>query len=135
MMNTPTRWARLGAILVVVVATVACSRLYGIKLRAEGRQVEPACVDRALEGLEVVKRTQHREDWIGWELPGPGAATRVDLVGEREVSVSWARSNRPFPIEDCVRMKPYVAEMYDRVRASCTSLPAHPRDLDLPCSE
>jgi hypothetical protein len=124
------------AALALAVACLACSRLYGLKLRAEaGSPLAPACIDAALAPLEHVERTQHREDWIGWELPGPAGATRVDLVGEREVSVSWTRINRPFPAADCVRMKPFVDGLYDRVRAACPALPATARELDIPCAE
>ena len=127
-----------GAVLaaVAVLALVACSRLYGIKLRAESsRTLDPSCVDAALSDRENVRSTRHRDDWTGWEFPGPHGRTRVDLLGDDEVHVSWTQLNRAFPAAACIQMRPFLEELYEDVRTSCAGLPPRAHEVDLPCSE
>lgn len=125
------RW--LGPLL--VLALVACSRLYGIKLRAEAAEPVPAgCIDTTLRA-DQARRTEHRTGWTGWEFAGPAGPVRVDLLGGDVVQVEWARLNRPWPVEDCARMRPFVDDVYRRLHAGCPSLPPTARDLDLACSD
>ena len=127
-----------GIVLAAVglLALVACSRLYGIKLRASGsRALDPSCVDAALTGRENVRSTRHRDDWTGWEFPGPHGRTRVDLLGVDEVHVSWTQLNQAFPAAACLQMRPYLEDLYGDVRTSCDGLPPRAHEVDLPCSE
>ena len=123
------------AITAAALAAAGCSRLFGIKVRAEASApVAASCIDAALAG-DRAQRTEHRAGWTGWELDGPSGRVRVDLLEDDVVQVEWARLNRPWPAADCARMRPFVDGIYERLRGGCPSLPSSARDLDLPCSD